>query len=91
MLFLGNGDAPAGPGAAPCGAPADGGRTWHKAELPCVPNSTVWGFAVHPADPQLILAYTVSGEIFTSRDGGLNWGKVPRVFGEIRALAWVPA
>lgn len=90
VLFLGNGDAPPGQIGA-LRRSTDAGRTWHRAELPCIPNSTVWGFAVHPADPQLILAYSVSGEIFTSRDAGLHWSKVPRAFGEIRALAWVPA
>jgi photosystem II stability/assembly factor-like uncharacterized protein len=89
VLFLGNGDGPPGQIGA-LHRSADGGRSWHKAELPCVPNSTVWGFAIHPADPQRILAYTVSGEIYTSRDGGLNWDKLAREFGEIRALAWVP-
>ncbi len=90
VIFLGNGDAPPGQVGA-LRRSSDGGRTWTTAELPCVPNSTVWGFAVHPADPQRVLAYSVSGEVFTSQDGGSRWGKLPRTFGEIRALAWVPA
>jgi photosystem II stability/assembly factor-like uncharacterized protein len=90
VLFLGNGDAPPGHVGA-LWRSADGGRTWDRARLPCVPNSTVWGFAVHPANPELVLAYTVSGEVYRSQDGGVGWDKLPREFGEIRALAWLPA
>lgn len=90
VIFLGNGDGPPGQVGA-LWRSADAGRTWTRAQLPCVPNSTVWGFAVHPAQPRLILAYTVSGEVYRSTDGGHAWDKLPREFGEIRALLWAPA
>jgi photosystem II stability/assembly factor-like uncharacterized protein len=90
VLFLGNGDGPPGQVGALWRSP-DGGRSWNKADLPCVPNSTVWGFALHPADPQRILAYSVSGEVYHSADGGGRWSKLPREFGEIRSLLWIPA
>jgi hypothetical protein len=58
--------------------------------LPCVANSTVWNFAVHPADARLVYASSVSGEVFRSTDGGDRWEKLGREFGEIRALVWAP-
>ncbi len=90
VLFLGNGDGPPGRIGA-LWRSTDAGRSWVRASLPCVPNSTVWGFAVHPAQPSLVLAYTVSGEVYRSSDGGDSWDKLPREFGEIRALLWLPA
>ncbi len=68
----------------------DGGVTWREAAMPGRANSTVWTFAVHPADPALVYAASVSGEVYRSADGGATWEKLPREFGEIRALAWAP-
>ena len=31
------------------------------------------------------------GELYRSTDGGTAWEKLPREFGEIRALAWTPS
>jgi photosystem II stability/assembly factor-like uncharacterized protein len=90
VLFLGNGDGPPGQVGA-LWRSTDGGRSWNKAELPCVPNSTIWGFATHPADPKRILSYSVSGEVYHSTDAGGHWSKLPREFGEIRSLLWIPA
>ena len=45
---------------------------------------------VHAADPELMYASSVSGEIYRSTNGGVAWDKLPREFGEIRALAWTP-
>jgi photosystem II stability/assembly factor-like uncharacterized protein len=90
VLLLGNGDAPPGRVGA-LWRSGDGGVTWRKAQLPCVPNSTIWGFAVHPADPDRIYTYSVSGELYGSVDGGIEWEKLPREFGEIRAVLWTPA
>jgi hypothetical protein len=50
----------------------------------------VWNIAVHPADPALIYASTISGQVFRTFDGGDRWEKLRREFGEIRALAWTP-
>jgi len=47
-------------------------------------------FAAHPADPSLIYASSVSGELYRSVNGGVSWEKLAREFGEIRALAWAP-
>jgi len=90
VLFLGNGDGP--PGTVGVVAHSiDGGITWRVAGMPGRANSTVWTFAVHPADPGLVYAASVSGEVYRSTDGGAAWDKLPREFGEIRALAWTPA
>jgi hypothetical protein len=59
--------------------------------MPGRANSTVWNFAVHAADPVLIYAASVSGEVYRSTDAGASWEKLAREFGEVRALAWAPA
>ena len=59
--------------------------------MPGRANSTVWTFAVHPAVPALVYAASVSGQVYRSTDGGTTWQKLPREFGEVRALAWTPA
>jgi len=88
-MLLGNGDAPPG-SAGLIGRSTDGGRTWQPACMPGRTNSTVWNFAVHAADPHLIYAASVSGEIYRSTDAGQSWTKLAREFGEVRALAWTP-
>jgi hypothetical protein len=58
--------------------------------LPIAPNSPIWAFATHPADPDLILACSHYGELFASHDGGDAWVKLQREFTQIRALVWTP-
>ena len=89
VIFLGNGDGPPGT-VGGIARSADGGRTWHEADMPGRSNSTIWNFAVHPSDPDLVYAGSVSGEVYRSADGGRSWAKLARAFGEIRALAWAP-
>jgi photosystem II stability/assembly factor-like uncharacterized protein len=89
VLLLGMGDAP--PGTVGLVARSeDGGCTWEQAEMPGKPNSTMWNFATHPADANLVYASSVSGEVYRSDDAGRSWHKLTREFGEIRALAWTP-
>jgi photosystem II stability/assembly factor-like uncharacterized protein len=88
-VLLGNGDAPPG-SAGLIGRSTDGGRTWTPAKMPGRANSTIWNFAVHPSDPDMIYAASVSGEIYRSVDAGKSWIKLVREFGEVRALAWTP-
>jgi photosystem II stability/assembly factor-like uncharacterized protein len=89
VLLLGDGDGPPGSGGGAARS-TDGGDTWEPLNLPCVANSTVWNFAVHPADARLVYASSVSGQVFRSTDGGDRWEKLGREFGEVRALAWAP-
>jgi photosystem II stability/assembly factor-like uncharacterized protein len=89
VVFLGHGDAPPG-SVGVVARSVDAGQTWQVAQMPGRANSTVWTFAVHPADPQLIYAASVSGQVYRSTDGGASWQKLAREFGEIRALAWTP-
>jgi photosystem II stability/assembly factor-like uncharacterized protein len=88
-LLLGNGDGPPG-SAGVIGRSTDGGKTWQLAQMPGRANSTVWTFAVHAADPALVYAASVSGQLYRSTDAGLSWEKLAREFGEVRALAWAP-
>ena len=88
-VLLGNGNGPPG-SAGVVGRSTDGGDTWETASMPGLANSTVWSFAVHPADPLRLYASSVSGEVYASTTGGASWEKLPREFGEIRALAWTP-
>ncbi len=89
VVLLGAGNGPPGSAGA-IARSTDGGQIWQPARLSFPPNSTVWNFAVHPADPALVYASTVSGYVYRSTDGGESWEKLPREFGEVRALAWVP-
>jgi photosystem II stability/assembly factor-like uncharacterized protein len=89
VLLLGNGSGPPGD-AGVVAVSTDAGESWREARLPGRANSTIWNFATHPADPSLIYASSVSGEVYRSTDGGHSWEKLAREFGEIRALAWTP-
>jgi photosystem II stability/assembly factor-like uncharacterized protein len=89
VLFLGNGDGP--PGTTGLVAQSlDGGTSWQAAQMPGRANSTLWNFAVHPTEADLVYASSVSGQVYRSEDGGQSWQKLAREFGEIRALAWTP-
>ena len=68
----------------------DGGATWETRPLPVEPNSNIWSLATHPADPQRVLAASLFGEIYSSRDAGDSWQKLKREFSEVGALAWTP-
>jgi photosystem II stability/assembly factor-like uncharacterized protein len=89
VVLLGAGDGPPG-GVGAVARSENAGETWTVAAMPGRANSTIWAFAVHPADPALIYAASVSGEIYRSTDAGIMWEKLEREFGEIRVLAWAP-
>lgn len=89
VILMGNGESAFG-GQGAIHRSQDAGRTWETLPLPIVPNGTVWNLASHPADTDFLLASTVNGQVFASADGGNAWRKLPRDFGEVHALAWVP-
>ena len=89
VLFAANGDAAIG-NTGTIQRSTDGGRSWETRPLPVEPNSPLWNFATHSADPNLILANSVYGELYRSPDGGDSWEKLKKEFTEVRALAWVP-
>jgi photosystem II stability/assembly factor-like uncharacterized protein len=88
-VLLGTGDGPPGSEGSVARS-LDGGRSWELARLPGRANSTIWTFAVHPGDAEMIYAASVSGQVYRSADGGASWQKLAREFGEIRGLAWTP-
>jgi photosystem II stability/assembly factor-like uncharacterized protein len=89
VIFVGNGDfVPGVTGAIQ--RSTDGGQTWAAAKLSAEPNSTIYWFGTHPADPNIIVANSLHGYVYTSTDGGESWNKVKQEFGEIRAVAWTP-
>jgi photosystem II stability/assembly factor-like uncharacterized protein len=89
VIFVATGDSAIGSTGA-IQRSKDGGQTWEMLPLPCEPNTPMWTFATHPADPGLILACSHYGQLFASKDGGDSWAKLRREFTEIRALAWTP-
>jgi photosystem II stability/assembly factor-like uncharacterized protein len=89
ILFVANGDAAAGE-TGTVQRSKDRGQTWETLRLPVVPNTPMWTFAMHAADPNLVLTCSHYGQVFVSEDAGDSWSKVRREFSEIRALAWVP-
>ena len=89
-IFLGNGNGPPGSAGAALRS-RDGGKSWQRMALPVDPNSTIWDYATHAAAPDLVYAYSCSGELYRSADGGDHWDKLGQEFGEIRALMWTPA
>src|SRR5271167_4999083 len=87
VLFVATGDGALGSTGA-IQRSKDGGQSWQMLPLPVEPNSPIWSFATHPANPNRILACSHYGEIFASEDAGDSWAKLRREFSEIRALAW---
>lgn len=68
----------------------DGGRTWENCRLPVEPNSGIFGIAVHPSNPDVVVAVSLFGQIYKSEDAGDSWMKLKRECNELRAVKWVP-
>ena len=68
----------------------DRGQSWAPSLLHTAPNSTVWAFGTHAADPTLVFAGTKYGHLLRSTDAGRTWFKEWRDFSEITAVTWTP-
>jgi photosystem II stability/assembly factor-like uncharacterized protein len=88
-IFVTNGDGPPGSWGRLFRSD-DYGDTWRQVALPIKTNSTVWKIAPHPQDPLLVFCATNFGQLFRSVDGGQQWTKIDREFGDIRSLEWAP-
>jgi photosystem II stability/assembly factor-like uncharacterized protein len=88
-LFVATGNGASGDAGA-IQRSKDGGRSWQALSLPAEPNSPIWNFATHAADPGLVIACSHYGELYASPDAGDSWKKLRREFTEIRGIAWVP-
>ena len=88
-IFVGNGDFIPGKRGA-IQRTRDGGATWEKCALPVEPNSVIYWFGTHPANPDIVVANSLHGYVYLSTDAGDSWTKLRREFGEIRAFTWMP-
>ena len=58
----------------------NGGKSWEALSLPDEPNSPIWNFATHSADPGLVIACSHYGELYASPNAGDSWKKfAPRI------------
>jgi len=87
-LFVATGDSAVGTTGA-IQRSKDGGKSWQALDLPAVPNSPIWAFGTHAADPGRIVACSHYGELYMSENAGDSWAKLPREFTEIRSIALV--
>ncbi len=88
-IFVATGDGAVGTTGA-IQRTGDGGRSWQLLDLPGEPNSPIWAFATHAADPGVVVACSHYGELYATRDAGDSWSKLKREFTEIRSLSWMP-
>lgn len=60
---------------------------WDRSDIGITANSTIWCFGYNPSVDGLLIACSVSGQLFLSEDNGDSWEKLSHEFGEVRALA----
>ncbi|MGH7838016.1 MAG: VPS10 domain-containing protein [Candidatus Binataceae bacterium] len=89
VIFVGNGDFIPGKRGT-IQHTTDGGVTWNACRLPVEANSVVYWIATHPSNPDVVVASSIHGYVYTSLDAGATWSKNRREFGEIRAISWMP-
>lgn len=92
-VFIGAGNGPPGDQGgifymqdAAAAADADAIR-WDRSDIGMTSNSTIWCFGSNPSVDGLLIACSVSGQLFLSEDNGSSWAKLAHEFGEVRALA----
>ena len=87
--FLGVGDGPPGTTGRLLRS-RDWGLSWERSNIPQPTNSTMWNIAVNVADPSLVYASTIKGQVFRSSDSGASWVRLEREFTDTRTLLWHP-
>ena len=92
-VFIGAGNGPPGDQGgifymqdAAAASDADAIR-WDRSDIGMTSNSTIWCFGSNPCVDGLLIACSVSGQLFLSEDNGDSWTKLAHEFGEVRALA----
>lgn len=92
-VFIGAGNGPPGDQGgifymqdAAAASDADAIR-WDRSDIGMISNSTIWCFGYNPNVDGLLIACSVSGQLFLSEDNGNSWEKLAHEFGEVRALA----
>lgn len=85
-VFIGAGNGPPGDQGG-IFSTLDAGKTWNRADIGRTANSTIWCFAHNPQFNDLLIACSVSGQLYRSADSGNSWTKLDHEFGEVRALA----
>ena len=85
-VFIGAGNGPPGDEGG-IFSTRDAGKTWTRADIGRTANSTIWCFAYNPKINDLMIACSVSGQLYRSTDAGDSWTKLSHEFGEVRALA----
>jgi len=88
-IFVGNGDFIPGVTGA-IRRTRDAGKSWDVVDLPVEPNSVIYWLATHNKKPNVIVAASLYGYLYTSDDGGESWSKLKKEFGEIRTVAVSP-
>lgn len=57
----------------------DGGNIWQQVGQGVI-TATVTALAIHPTNPNFVLAATAGGSMYRSTDGGQNWQKIPDAY-----------
>ena len=89
VMFLSIGDRPSGDSSMLLRT-RDHGESWEPIDLPGEQNTTIWHIFSNAADPMLIFAISIFGEVYRSTDGGEAWDKLPKFLGETREIVWSP-
>jgi len=89
VMFLSIGDRPSGEDSLLLRS-RDFGDTWERIDLPGHQVTTIWDIGVNAANPMLIFAISIFGEVYRSTDGGEEWIKMQKHLGEAREIIWAP-
>jgi len=89
VMFLSIGDRPSGDDSMMLRS-RDFGETWEAIDLPGDQCTTIWHIFSNAADPMIVFAISIFGEVYRSLDGGEAWQKLDKFLGEAREICWAP-